>query len=191
MSLNFNGNYIGGVPSGGGGGTPYILPIASENTLGGVKIDGETINIDEQGVISTPIDNSFSFSSLNPIQNSILTKALFYKDGDEIDLTWFCTGAYLTTSRTEVDIFAITGEKSFENINNITVSKLEVQFRIPAGGYLLDAYTDVVSAGERVTAEKATKNTFLTVIKFRNELTNGVNNTPLSCMIKSATFVLS
>jgi hypothetical protein len=77
MSLNFNGNYIGGVPSGGGGGTPYILPVASTTTLGGVKIDGTTITIND-GVISSEgggsitVDSTLSNTSENPVQNKTL-----------------------------------------------------------------------------------------------------------------------
>lgn len=41
-----------GSVSGSGGGS-YTLPIASETTLGGVKIDAATIGIDETGVLST------------------------------------------------------------------------------------------------------------------------------------------
>lgn len=37
----------------GGGYPPYELPIASESVLGGVKVDGDTINITSDGVIST------------------------------------------------------------------------------------------------------------------------------------------
>ena len=82
MSLNFNGNYIGGIPSGGGG-TPYILPVASTTTLGGVKIDGETITITNDGVISSTggggsitVDDALSDSSENPVQNKVINTAL-------------------------------------------------------------------------------------------------------------------
>ena len=34
----------------GGGGSPYVLPIASADTLGGVKV-GDNLNIDENGVL--------------------------------------------------------------------------------------------------------------------------------------------
>lgn len=34
----------------GGGGSPYVLPIASANTLGGVKV-GDNLSIDENGVL--------------------------------------------------------------------------------------------------------------------------------------------
>lgn len=35
----------------GGGGSPYVLPIASAETLGGVKV-GDNLSIDENGVLS-------------------------------------------------------------------------------------------------------------------------------------------
>lgn len=38
----------------------YELPIASTTQLGGVKIDGDTIVIDQEGVISSSSSGSFS-----------------------------------------------------------------------------------------------------------------------------------
>lgn len=38
----------------------YVLPIASNSTLGGVKIDNTSIVIDENGVISTSVENTES-----------------------------------------------------------------------------------------------------------------------------------
>lgn len=37
----------------GGGGEPYLLPVASADTLGGVKV-GNNLSIDESGVLSAP-----------------------------------------------------------------------------------------------------------------------------------------
>lgn len=37
----------------GGGGTPYVLPVASAETLGGVKV-GSNLSINESGVLSAP-----------------------------------------------------------------------------------------------------------------------------------------
>ena len=60
------------------GGSSYTLPVATTSTLGGVKIDGTSITIDD-GVISataTPItvDSSLSSTSTNPVQNKVITK---------------------------------------------------------------------------------------------------------------------
>lgn len=43
--------YLNAIAEGGGGGGGYVLPIASADTLGGVKI-GENLNIDANGVLS-------------------------------------------------------------------------------------------------------------------------------------------
>lgn len=40
------------------GGSSYSLPVATTETLGGVKVDGNTINIDSNGVISAKSGNS-------------------------------------------------------------------------------------------------------------------------------------
>ena len=61
----------------------YSLPTASTSTLGGVKVDGSTITINN-GVISAPnsggssitVDSSLSTSSTNPVQNKVITTAL-------------------------------------------------------------------------------------------------------------------
>lgn len=37
----------------------YTLPVASTNTLGGVKVDGTTITVNQQGVISAASSGSF------------------------------------------------------------------------------------------------------------------------------------
>lgn len=77
MSINFGGINIGGTSDGGGGGgTPYVLPTASTDTLGGVKIDGTTIDIDENGVISATVDNALSSTSEYPVQNKVLYPSL-------------------------------------------------------------------------------------------------------------------
>ena len=61
----------------------YSLPTASTSQLGGVKVDGSTITINN-GVISAPdsggasitVDSSLSNSSTNPVQNKVVTTAL-------------------------------------------------------------------------------------------------------------------
>ena len=47
---------ISGNEGSSGGGGSYTLPVASTSTLGGVKIDGTSITIDENGVISSSTD---------------------------------------------------------------------------------------------------------------------------------------
>ena len=54
-----------------GGGSGYTLPIASEETLGGVKIDGDTISIDENGVIKANTTSDYEKLENKPQINNI------------------------------------------------------------------------------------------------------------------------
>lgn len=54
-----------------GGGSGYTLPIASEETLGGVKIDGDTISIDENGVIKANTTTDYEKLENKPQINNI------------------------------------------------------------------------------------------------------------------------
>lgn len=62
------------VDSSGGGGS-YTLPTASTSTLGGVKIDGTSININD-GVISSTVDSTLSSTSTNPVQNKVIYEVI-------------------------------------------------------------------------------------------------------------------
>ena len=61
----------------------YILPHATTQTLGGVKIDNDTITIDEDGVISTSIDSSL----LAPATSSTLGVVKVDNDTITVDNT--------------------------------------------------------------------------------------------------------
>ena len=89
VSLNSSSNIAAGtykiviISNGAGsssGGSSYTLPVATTSTLGGVKIDGTSITIDD-GVISATaipitVDSTLSSSSTNPVQNKVITVAL-------------------------------------------------------------------------------------------------------------------
>lgn len=65
------------IDSSGGGGS-YTLPTASTTTLGGVKIDGSSITINN-GVISSAssvVDSTLSSTSTNPVQNKVIYEAI-------------------------------------------------------------------------------------------------------------------
>ena len=73
----------------------YTLPIASTDTLGGVKI-GTNLSIDEKGILSADaqkmtVDNTLDSNSENPVQNKVVKNAL---DGKS-DTTHNHDGTYL------------------------------------------------------------------------------------------------
>ena len=76
-----------GAGSSSGSGS-YVLPTASTTTLGGVRIDGSSIKINN-GVISSSVDSTLSSTSTNPIQNKVITEALNKIEGRKYDV---CTG---------------------------------------------------------------------------------------------------
>ena len=51
------------------------IPIASSESLGGVIV-GDGIEVDENGKISVPIDNSLSLESENAVQNKVVSEAI-------------------------------------------------------------------------------------------------------------------
>ena len=91
----------------------YTLPVATTSTLGGVKIDGTSITINNDGVISstggTPItiDSTLSTTSTNPVQNSVITTTLNGKlDTNASNLT--TTGQKVFDGQI-VDLYDVTG----------------------------------------------------------------------------------
>lgn len=63
-----------GAGSSSGSGS-YVLPTASTTTLGGVRIDGSSITINN-GVISSTVDSTLSDTSTNPVQNKVIYPSL-------------------------------------------------------------------------------------------------------------------
>ena len=60
--------------------TQYTLPIASDSTLGGIKV-GNNLSINENGILSatdqhTTVDDHIDASSENPVQNKVIKSAL-------------------------------------------------------------------------------------------------------------------
>ena len=53
----------------------YELPTASADTLGGIKV-GDNLTIDENGVLSVPVDAALSDTSESPVQNKAVDAAL-------------------------------------------------------------------------------------------------------------------
>lgn len=54
----------------------YTLPIASDQILGGVKIDGNGLIIDQNGVLAVDVDSTLDSVSENPVQNKVIKTAL-------------------------------------------------------------------------------------------------------------------
>lgn len=54
----------------------YTLPIASDQTLGGVKVDGNGLTIDQNGVLAVDVDSAIDATSENPVQNKVIKTAL-------------------------------------------------------------------------------------------------------------------
>lgn len=59
----------------GGGGAPSEIPIATNETLGGIKV-GNYLNITDEGVLSAVVDEELSAESKNPIAASAVYNAL-------------------------------------------------------------------------------------------------------------------
>lgn len=54
----------------------YTLPIASDQALGGVKVDGNGLTIDQNGVLAVDVDSTLDSVSENPVQNKVIKTAL-------------------------------------------------------------------------------------------------------------------
>ena len=76
----------------------YELPIASANTLGGVKI-GENLSITSTGILSADaqqidVDSALSTTSENPVQNKVITTELNKKANSSSLATVATSGSY-------------------------------------------------------------------------------------------------
>lgn len=199
MSLNFNGNYIGGIPSGGGG-TPYILPIASTTTLGGVKIDGTSITIDD-GVISSTgggsitVDSALSDSSENPVQNKVITSALkdfYYFPGDTAIGNFnglIMIGIITTASKCLKTSFTLD-KLLHPSIETITINHFQTVVRSKDGDYILSKRIDDITGWKKYdlislinssSFEKTTSSIINASFIFSTAFDNTIiaNNTPV------------
>lgn len=109
-----------------GGYPPYELPVATKEVLGGVKVDGDTINITSDGVISAqkvdlsgvatkvelkevenkiPDTSSFATKDEIPDVNDLATKAELNAVQSSIpDTSNFVTNSAIASFRTEAQI---------------------------------------------------------------------------------------
>ena len=97
-----------------GGYPPYELPIATKEVLGGVKVDGDTINITSDGVISTQkvdLSGVATKVELEEVENKIpdisglATKVELNEVQSSIpDTSNFVTNSAIASFRTEAQI---------------------------------------------------------------------------------------
>ena len=71
---NFYISQIYGIKFGSGGGLSEI-PIATNETLGGIKV-GNYLNITDEGILSAAVDKELSAESNNPIEASAVYNAV-------------------------------------------------------------------------------------------------------------------
>ena len=123
------------------GGSSYTLPVATTSTLGGVKIDGTSITIDD-GVISSAgrvVDSTLSSTSTNPVQNKVLYPSLngFLPDGTVINVKTDGSGDftklsdavnYLTGKWSNGTVTIQLGDGTFNETSPLTIN---CDFNIP------------------------------------------------------------
>ena len=131
-----------GIPSSTGGSSEYVLPTASTNTLGGVKIDGTTITIAD-GVISATapsitVDDHLDESSSNPVENRVVTQALSQK----------ASTAVATTEA--AGLMSATDKTKLNGLENYTLPTASTSTK---GGVKVDG-TTVTITGDVITAEQ-------------------------------------
>lgn len=63
----------------------YVLPIASNSTLGGVKIDNSSIKIDENGVISVNFENTNSILAIQDLAQEVIDENFESIPNDDIN----------------------------------------------------------------------------------------------------------
>lgn len=83
----------------------YVLPNASANTLGGIKV-GNNLTIDENGVLSATakeitVDTEMSTTSTNPVQNKVITNAVNNKV-DKVSGKQLSTEDYTTAEKNKL-----------------------------------------------------------------------------------------
>ena len=115
-----------GAGSSSGSGS-YVLPTASTTTLGGVRIDGSTIKINN-GVISSPVDSTLSSTSENPAQNKIITNT--FRDNFRVDANNYIIIDASTSPDYNINGFSwmapSNGLLSFRNTGSSSVSSCGV-----------------------------------------------------------------
>ena len=115
-----------------GGYPPYELPVATKEVLGGVKVDGDTINITSDGVISTQkvdLSGVATKVELEQVENKIpdisglATKVELNEVQSSIpDTSNFVTNSAIASFRTEAQIQDMINNSLSQLVNGDEVS---------------------------------------------------------------------
>lgn len=115
-----------------GGYPPYELPVATKEVLGGVKVDGDTINITSDGVISTQkvdLSGVATKVELEEVENKIpdisglATKVELNEVQSSIpDTSNFVTNSDIASFRTEAQIQDMINNSLSQLVNGDEVS---------------------------------------------------------------------
>ena len=111
---------------------PYELPVATKEVLGGVKVDGDTINITSDGVISTQkvdLSGVATKVELEEVENKIpdisglATKVELNEVQSSIpDTSNFVTNSAIASFRTEAQIQDMINNSRSQLVNGDEVS---------------------------------------------------------------------
>ena len=176
--------YLNAIAEGGGGGGGYVLPIASADTLGGVKI-GENLSIDANGILSA-LGGSAA--------KEITTADYNYPEGnpDRIDLSTLDDGVYYSNIPSGM-VWQFNGMGSawntpcsFIKIGDALIHKSDGDSRI----FYLSGYSDVVMITTSQVANNLTTNSSIQALsakqgkilneKIATDLTNVPDDTTVS-----------
>ena len=112
---------------------PYELPVATKEVLGGVKVDGDTINITSDGVISTQkvdLSGVATKVELEEVENKIpdisglATKVELNEVQSSIpDTSNFVTNSAIASFRTEAQIQDMINNSLSQLVNGDEVSQ--------------------------------------------------------------------
>jgi hypothetical protein len=188
-----NNNELGGVKTGAGlvidsegklSAIPYVLPIAGSNTLGGVKVDGTTIAISVDGVISYTLPTSTTSrlggviigDGLNIDDSGILSTknnwVMSLSAGPGISLS-SSTGAVTVSSR--VATMSVLGSVTVDN-STIVVNQTG-RISVTTDGIVGTVKSVSVNSSNGFTGEVSSASTYpsITIGTYINGITKGVN----------------
>ena len=151
----------------------------TEPTNDAVKLWIETDTLD---ALNSEVINEESNSTKLAYSADYVNKELYYQPGDTYETTDYrMTYAGHISSGTKNIFFTVPLPKRLDKISSITVNKLTLAIRTPAGGYVVETDTDFLT-DSNVSSISTFKegNCLIVAIYGTNAWTNATNNTPLS-----------